>query len=72
MYTCHVCLNTNELGDTLIKCKLCCDGLEQDACNRCAKLYSLYRNTGNTSFFQELQTLRIDGIRKRRKNHAKA
>ena len=35
---CHICF---EIGETeIVKCKLCCDGWEQDFCATCKKLYN--------------------------------
>ncbi len=39
--TCHVC-GSHELTDT-VKCKMCCDGEEQEFCLTCASLYRTYK-----------------------------
>jgi hypothetical protein len=40
MTICHICkVKMHDKFSTLIKCKLCCDGLEQDVCNYCSQVY---------------------------------
>lgn len=45
MYTqCHICnesIKPNDIRD--VKCKLCCDGLEQEYCQVCAYIYNGYK-----------------------------
>ena len=57
---CHLCL-TRAAQDT-VKCKLCCDGLEQDMCLECAQMYDKYRRTLDGNVFALLQARRSDGI----------
>lgn len=70
---CHVCgIRLQLTNDTMIKCKLCCDGLEQETCKYCARLYYAYKKTFSTAphlaklYFLELQALRSEGIKARR------
>lgn len=64
MNQCHICLSTD--ATELIKCKLCCDGLEQDACIECTKLYGAYRQSGDRQDFLKLKARRAEGIAKAR------
>lgn len=57
---CHICLTNS--ADSIIKCKLCCDGLERDSCTECAKLYAEYKKNLSHEVFQELQQRRQTGI----------
>jgi len=74
MNTCHICgVKFKEFS--MIKCKLCCDGLEQDACEYCAKVYNAYRAHkagARNAYFAELQALRAECIRNERKNNGHA
>lgn len=56
--TCHICL-TRE-GTDLIKCRVCCDGMEQDACVECAAVYRQFRTFKVP--FSMLQVRRAEGI----------
>ena len=64
---CHICL-TNK-SKHMIKCKLCCDGLEQDCCAICANLYNAYKATYATDrakaseYFGRLKAMRAQGIK---------
>jgi hypothetical protein len=64
---CHICLGQIEELN-FIKCKLCCDGLEQKACQSCCKAYweyksAIYQHSPNRdSLFRTLQILRQQGI----------
>ena len=57
---CHICGDTDDNG-TMFKCKLCCDGYEQDICFTCFGLVRLV-NT-NPASFKLLQGRRSNWIR---------
>lgn len=62
--TCHICGVIAPQADMpVVKCKLCCDGLEQDFCPVCAKLESTFkRNLGlpeGNAAFRALQARRM-------------
>lgn len=69
---CHICNAPIDNDAPLIKCKLCCDGLEHDACNECSVLYARYKravyskfnvfNWYSRIFFKRLQAARRRGI----------
>lgn len=67
---CHICLMNRPT--TIVKCKLCCDGLEQDVCGICGKIYDEMKHTYSTDkarskeCFEKLQVMRNFGIRKER------
>jgi hypothetical protein len=67
---CHICLIRD--GNDMIKCKLCCDGMEQDACIECAQVYGKYRSTNDKDIsdklFAMLKARRSDGIKQLKEN----
>jgi hypothetical protein len=67
MTGCHLCLTREP--NQIMKCKLCCDGLEQEFCTECALTYVAYRaafvaGLPTHELFRSLQSRRLDGIEK--------
>jgi len=66
--TCHICLKSISDSElSMIKCKLCCDGWEHDACKDCTKLYHEYKQqitnkVKSNQLFNRLQQKRHEGI----------
>jgi hypothetical protein len=64
--SCHICVTTPADAEYMIKCKLCCDGLEQDACRTCSELYARYKrdfgSPQSKEAFRALQARRAGGI----------
>jgi len=58
--SCHLCWAPN--SNEIMKCKLCCDGLEQNVCRECAALCAAYKKTLSDADFQKIIARRREGF----------